>query len=177
MNPKYLYVADLDRIGMCGDHTQTILKIAEKVSEIYVDRGISIPEEYLPKPVINVVGTETADSFEDFCGGILSVDIKDKKVYPTGDDPVEFVKCANKYSFDGFLILNISSVATGCGVDGEFIESLRASTDKKLFYGGGISSLSDLDVLSKAGFDGAVVSTAVHLGKIPISIIREGEYC
>ena len=29
MQPKYLYVADLDRIAMCGDHTEQILRLAE----------------------------------------------------------------------------------------------------------------------------------------------------
>ena len=47
MQPKYLYVADLDRIAMCGDHTEQILRLAERVTELWVDRGCSIPEEYL----------------------------------------------------------------------------------------------------------------------------------
>ncbi|MDO5844819.1 MAG: HisA/HisF-related TIM barrel protein [Methanocorpusculum sp.] len=177
LKPKYLYAADLDRIEMCGDHTETILKLADKVSQLYVDRGISIPEEYLPKPIVNIVGTETADSLDEFFGGLLSVDVKDGKVIPNGEDVTEFLKSSNKYSFDGILILNISSVGTSAGVDEKYLTSLRGATKKPLFYGGGVSSLSDLDLLCRTGFDGAVVSTAVHLGRIPLNIIQEGEYC
>lgn len=177
MKPKNLYVADLDRIEMCGDHTETILKLADKVRQLYVDRGISIPEEYLPKPIVNIVGTETADSLEEFSGGFLSVDIKDGKVFPEGENPVEFLKKADSYSFAGFIILNISSVGTSSGVDEKYLTSLRKATKKTLFYGGGVSSLSDLDLLCRTGFDGAIISTAVHLGRIPLNIIQEGEYC
>ncbi|MCK9313769.1 MAG: nickel transporter, partial [Methanocorpusculum sp.] len=47
MKPRYAYVADLDRIEMTGDHTETILRLASIPEKIWVDRGCSIPEEYL----------------------------------------------------------------------------------------------------------------------------------
>lgn len=178
MSPKYLYIADLDRIEMCGDHTETILRIKDSVTELYVDRGCSIPEEYLPKPVINIVGTETIDCpLNEFKGGFLSVDVKDGKVIPNGEDPVKFISRLDEYSFDGVILLNISSVGTGCGIDVNFIRKIRSVTKKTLFYGGGVSSEKDLDVLLKEGIDGVIISTAVHKGLIPLKIIQEGEYC
>ena len=79
MKPKYLYIADLDRIAFCGDHTETILRLKDAVSEMYVDRGTEIPEEYLPAPIHTIVGTETIDApYEEFSGGYLSIDIKDE---------------------------------------------------------------------------------------------------
>lgn len=178
MKPKYLYVADLDRIGFCGDHTETILRLKDAVSELYVDRGTEIPEEYLPSPIKTIVGTETADApFEEFEGGFLSIDIKDGKVIPNGEEPEAFLAEVKDSPFEGFIILNISSVGTESGIDSAFVSALRAVTDKPLFYGGGVRSLDDLRVLADAGFDGAIISTAVHKGAVPLSLIQEGEFC
>lgn len=177
MQPKYAYVADLDRIGMCGDHTETILRLASIPEKLWVDRGCSIPEEYLPG-VANIVGTETADApFEEFTGGYLSVDVKDGKVIPDGLDPVEVIREADKYAFDGIILLNISSVGTESGIDLDFAQRIRAATKKPLLYGGGVNTLDDLRILCDAGYDGVIISTAVHKGKIPLEIIREGTFC
>jgi phosphoribosylformimino-5-aminoimidazole carboxamide ribotide isomerase len=54
---------------------------------------------------------------------------------------------------------------------------LRSATAKYLLFGGGISGVRDLDLLASAGFDGAVVATAVHTGKIPIDAVRRGFWC
>lgn len=178
MRPKYLYAADLDRISMEGDHTETILKLAGMVSGLYADRGTTIPEEYLPKPIHTIVGTETVDApLEEFSGGFLSIDIKDGVVIPSGENPAEFLKRADSAAFDGYIILNISSVGTGCGISESYVKELRAATKKQLFYGGGVASAADLEVLQRAGFDGAIVSTAVHNKQIPLKLIREGELC
>ncbi|HQJ87563.1 MAG TPA: HisA/HisF-related TIM barrel protein, partial [Methanoregulaceae archaeon] len=45
-----------------------------------------------------------------------------------------------------------------------------------LFYGGGVRSTADLDLLRDAGFDGAIVATAVHRGCIPLDAIRSGRW-
>ena len=109
MQPKYLYVADLDRIAMCGDHTEQILRLAERVTELWVDRGCSIPEEYLrEKNIHNIVGTETIDApLDEFDGGFLSIDIKDGCVignaFGPGTLPAEALHAAdetNLYSLE-----------------------------------------------------------------------------
>ena len=148
MKPKYAYVADLDRIGMCGDHTETILRLASIPEKLWVDRGCSIPEEYLPG-IANIVGTETADApFEEFTGGYLSVDVKDGTVIPDGLDPVEMIREADKYAFDGIILLNISSVGTESGIDVDFAKRIRAATKKPLLYGGGVNTIKDLRILA-----------------------------
>lgn len=178
MKPKYLYVADLDRIALEGDHTETILKLAGMVTELYADRGTTIPEEYLPKPINTIVGTETADApLEEFSGGFLSIDTKDGRVIPHGEDPVSCLKSADAANFDGYIILNITSVGTACGIDTEYAKKLRAATKKPLFYGGGVSSVEDLELLKEIGFDGAIISTAVHKKNIPLELLQDGELC
>ena len=177
MKPRYAYVADLDRIEMTGDHTETILRLASIPEKMWVDRGCSIPEEYLPG-VNNIVGTETAAApLEEFTGGYLSVDVKDGMVIPSGSDPVDVVREAGRYSFDGIILLNISSVGTESGIDETFVRELRAATKMPLIYGGGVKTEDDLKILSNAGFDGVIISTAVHKGSIPRKIIQEGTYC
>ena len=179
MDPKYLYVADLDRIEHCGDHTEIILRMAEHLTGIWVDRGCSIPEEYLHTPAVhNIVGTETADApLSEFTGGYLSVDVKNGRAIPSGDAPEKLLHEADSLDFDGCILLNISSVGTECGIDPAFAERLRSSCAKRLYYGGGVQSLRDLDTLADAGFDGAIITTAVHKGAIPQNILREGQYC
>lgn len=183
MQPKYLYAADLDRIGMCGDHTELILRLAQRVSGLWVDRGCSIPEEYLHMPAVhNIVGTETIDaSLSEFDGGFLSVDVKDGSVigtaFPSAASPAEVLRTANETHFDGCILLNISSVGTSSGIDPAYAEQLRSSCAKQLYYGGGVRSVEDLEILADAGFDGAIVATAVHKGTIPLDIIQEGSFC
>ncbi len=183
MQPKYLYAADLDRIGMCGDHTGLILRLAEQVAELWVDRGCSIPEEYLRgENIRNIVGTETIDApLNEFDGGFLSVDVKDGHVignaFPSATGPVDVLRAANETDFDGCILLNISSVGTSSGIDLAYAELLRSSSAKKLYYGGGVRSPEDLQTLADAGFDGAIVATAVHKGTIPRKIIQEGSFC
>lgn len=177
MKPRYAYVADLDRIEMTGDHTETILRLASIPEKIWVDRGCSIPEEYLPG-VNNIVGTESADApLDEFTGGYLSVDVKDGKVIPSGADPADFIRNTDRFSFDGIILLNISSVGTGAGIDEGFAKAIRSATKKPLIYGGGVRTEEDLKILRDAGFDGVIISTAVHKGTIPLRIIQEGTYC
>ena len=183
MQPKYLYVADLDRIAMCGDHTELILRMAEQVTELFVDRGCSIPEEYLQgKNIHNIVGTETLDApLEEFDGGFLSIDVKDGCVignaFDPGTTPAEALNAADETMFDGCILLNISSVGTTTGIDPSYAQQLRSSTAKKLYYGGGVRSVDDLHILADSGFDGAIIATAVHKGNIPLEVVQEGSFC
>jgi len=178
MRPKYLYVADLDRVCLCGDQTEIILKLSPKVSEIYVDRGAKGPEDYLKHPIRSIVGTETITApLSTFHGEFLSLDIKNGKVLPDNFDPVIFLENAENYDFEGYLIMNISDVGTEKGVNIELLKKFRRATKKVLFYGGGISSLDDLKILKECGFDGVIVATAVHKGKIPLEYIQRGELC
>ena len=54
------------------------------------------------------------------------------------------------------------------------IESLRDSCDSELFYGGGVTGMDDLHRLRNAGFDAAIIATAVHKGHVPPEIVESG---
>jgi phosphoribosylformimino-5-aminoimidazole carboxamide ribotide isomerase len=54
---------------------------------------------------------------------------------------------------------------------------MRSAYDRLLFYGGGVATVSDLEIIRHSGFDGAIISTALHQGSIPIEWMRRGSCC
>lgn len=178
MQPRYLYIADLDRIAGTGSHDAVILACAGCVERCYVDRGCRSPSDTLVgERIVNIAGTETAGNLSQYRGGMLSIDIKDGHVIPGGEEPVEVLSRAENLSFACCLVLNISAVGTGAGLSLSSLRTLRNACRKRLFFGGGIRDTGDLDRLASAGFDGAVLATAVHAGAIPPDLIRRGSWC
>lgn len=174
--PKYLYIADLDRICGVGDHDDVIRRLAGMVDRCYVDRGCRGPAD-LMDGVVNVVGTETAgEDLARYPGAFLSVDVKGGRVIPSGEAPVAVLERAADLPFAGCILLNIGGVGTGCGLPAD-LEDIRAAYPGRLLWGGGVAGVRDLDVLEGAGFDGAIVATGVHRGTIPLAWVREGRTC
>lgn len=178
VSPKYLYIADLDRIEGTGAHDAIIRKCASLTECCYVDRGARSPDDFLTGPHIkNIVGTETGGpAFSAYHGGYLSVDVKDGKVIPTGADPAAVLTAANDWDFEGCILLNVSAVGTETGT-GPALDTWRAAYNGRLLYGGGVASVADLETLHHAEFDGAIIATALHRGAIPHEWIRRGTFC
>jgi phosphoribosylformimino-5-aminoimidazole carboxamide ribotide isomerase len=179
IRPKYLYIADLDRIEGTGSHDFIIQKCAENVRCCYVDRGSHSPDDMLEgEHIMNVVGTETGGSdLSRYHGGFLSIDIKGGLVIPFMRDPLEVVASAQDWDFDGCILLNVSAVGTESGIDQAMLEKIRGAYNRQLLYGGGIATPADLEKLSETGFDGAIISTAFHRGIIPVEWLRRGWCC
>ena len=179
IRPRYLYIADLDRITGVGSHDSIIPALAREVKSLYLDRGCRSPDDMLDCPgVINIIGTETAGSdLSIFSGGFLSVDMKDGRVFPGGNDPVQALVEAGDCTFDGCILLDIGGVGTRRGLDSAFLEHCRSAYPGVLFWGGGVAGMQDLTLLNTCGFDGVIIATALHSGAIPLEIIREGSLC
>jgi phosphoribosylformimino-5-aminoimidazole carboxamide ribotide isomerase len=177
--PKYLYVADLDRIEGTGSHDRVIAECARQVSRCYADRGCRSPDDLLSGyHITNVIGTETGgDDLSRYNGGFLSLDLRDGRVIPHGRDPVEMLRQANGWKFNGCIILNIGAVGTESGLDRDVLETMRSVYHRKLFWGGGVASAGDIEALNSAGFDGAIIATALHHKKIPLAWVRRGRIC
>jgi phosphoribosylformimino-5-aminoimidazole carboxamide ribotide isomerase len=177
--PKFLYVADLDRIEGTGSHDAIVMQCAETVSCCYVDRGCRSPDDMLTgKNIKNVIGTETVGAdLPLYRGGYLSIDVKGGRVIPSGKTPETFLTDAKDWNFEGCIILNIGAVGTESGINGKALKKLRAAYDGRLFYGGGVATVDDLKTISEAGFNGAIIATALHRGSIPIEWIRRGTCC
>ncbi len=180
LRPKFLYIADLDRIERTGSHDVQIRSCAGLVDRCYVDRGIRTPDEYLAgKNIVNVVGTETAgDDLSRYRNGFLSIDVRNGRVIPSGRTPVDVLIEADRLGFDGCIILSLSAVGTRKGIEqGDFLRSMRSAYPGTLFYGGGVANAGDLRTLADEGFDGAIIATAVHSGAIPLAWVQEGRIC
>jgi|WetSurMetagenome_2_1015567.scaffolds.fasta_scaffold136735_3 phosphoribosylformimino-5-aminoimidazole carboxamide ribotide isomerase len=179
IRPRFIYIADLDRIEQSGDNTVAVSACAPLVSVCYVDRGCRSPGDLLAMDrVVNIIGTETAgDDLGRYTRGYLSIDLRNGQVIPSGAEPVAFLKKARHMAFEGCIILNISSVGTECGLAEQPLEKMRDAYDRPLLYGGGVATMHDLKRLQEAGFDGAVVATGLHRGTIPLDLIRRGSLC
>jgi len=179
VRPEFLYIADLDRIEGTGSHDAVVRQCAERVSRCYVDRGCRSPDDMLTGDHIkNVIGTETAGGdLLRYSGGYLSLDVKEGRVIPSGKTPEAFLADARDWHFDGCILLNLCAVGTESGIEGAKLATLRAAYDGRLFYGGGVATVHDLEAICAAGFDGAIIATALHRGAVPIEWIRRGTCC
>ena len=68
-------------------------------------------------------------------------------------------------------------LAQGRVLTGNSWKKCDRAYDRQLFYGGGVATVSDLEIISHSGFDGAIISTALHRGIVPIEWIRRGSCC
>ncbi len=179
IRPRFLYIADLDRIERTGSHDAVVRDCAQNVSKCFIDRGCRSPSDFLEgENIVNIVGTETGGrNMREYHGGVLSIDVKDGRVEPCGKKPVDIMAMAQHWDFEGAILLNISAVGTESGIDKALLENMRRIYDRPLFYGGGVATVDDLEIISQSGFDGAIVSTALHRGIIPIEWIRRGTCC
>ena len=177
--PKFIYIADLDRIESRGSHDRIIAECARNVSACYVDRGSRSPTDLLPGYHIStIIGTETGGKdLSKYAGGFLSLDLKDGRVVPSGRDPMAMLRQANGWKFEGCIILNIGAVGTEEGLNKDMLDAMRSAYHKKLFWGGGVAGVADLTLLRESGFDGAIIATALHHKKIPLAWIRMGRLC
>ncbi len=58
------------------------------------------------------------------------------------------------------------------------LEKIRRAYSGKLYYGGGVAGPVQISKQSaNAGFDGAIISTALHRGIVPVEWIRRGYCC
>ncbi len=169
IRPRSLYIADLDRIEGTGSHDTIVKQCAETVSCCYVDRGCRSPDDMLTGITIkNIIGTETGGSdLSQYRGGYLSIDVKKGRVIPSNKTPEAFLVKAQEWHFDGIIILNIGSVGTESGIDAKELAQQRAAYSGRLLYGGGVATIQDLETISAAGFDGAIIATALHRGAYP----------
>lgn len=179
ISPRYLYIADLDRIEGRGSHDSVVRECARHVAACYVDRGCRSPDDLIAGYHLhNIVGTETGGSdLSRYPGGFLSLDLKAGRVIPSGADPVTLLRQANTWKFSGCIILNIGAVGTESGLDSAVLAAMRSAYHRKLFWGGGVATTDDLIQLRDAGFDGAIIATALHKKRIPLVWIRQGKIC
>jgi phosphoribosylformimino-5-aminoimidazole carboxamide ribotide isomerase len=187
LSPHQVYVADLDRIGGCGDNDPILDRLAAAAPEVSFlwDGGIGdlAALERAPRcgRVLPVLATETLRSLEDLPsmlrsapGGrpVLGLDLgpdgvisRASRVVAAGE--IAILERADRAGLRSAILLCLSRVGTGSGLPRERLRRLRdAAPSLELMVGGGISSTADLEFLRRLGCDAALVSTALHEGWI-----------
>ena len=184
LSPREVYIADLDRLQHQGDNFELIEKISGKTRTM-ADIGAENMNDIEKCAKISdtvILGTETA-SFDliekaavQFPGRInVSIDMKGGKVL-TKDrqiEPVELVRRLNDLDIRDIIILDLSRVGTGAGIDTDFLKTIASVSSHHVLVGGGIKDMDDIEALKQIGISGALVATAVHSGKIPSYLIQK----
>lgn len=183
IRPKEVYLADLNRILGQGDNLQIIGRISCQASTM-ADIGARHKEDLdcLQKHVLPVLGTETA-SFELIQEAalqreiVVSLDIKNGAVMASDPDlagglPQDVLRRLNGVPAKAIILLELDRVGTSVGLEREFLERAASISDHPLILGGGVRGTEDLEALGEIGFEGALVATAVHSGRIPLERLR-----
>ncbi len=189
-----LYIADLDAIIDCRDDFRQIKQTAEKTGlTLLVDAGVTgikRAQRLMDSGVGKlVVGTETLKSkafveeaIRHFGSDhvVISLDLKDGKVLtqPGFIGPTEPMQLLKEFKAQGasqVIVLDLSRVGSGEGVDFDFLKQVIAETCMDVYVGGGVRNINDLQELESLGVAGAMIATSLHTGKISTAELkREG---
>ena len=186
--PQEVYVADLNLITGKGDNLKAIGEIsgmAKTMADIGISRLTDL--DRLPPAVSPVLGTETASLslIEEAAaelirrGGraVVSIDMKKGRLLTSdpglaGREPISLLKSLNHLDLEGVILLDLERVGASTGLDTVFLNAAAEASRHPLILGGGIKGEEDLEALEEMGFAGALLATAVHNGRIPLSKIQ-----
>jgi len=180
-----LYAADLDAIANRPPQNALVAALAALGAPLWLDSGAASVADArhaleLAAAVV-VVGLETLPSYDalaEICasaGGdrvAFSLDLRDgEPVVASGasgirGEPAHGVAArAAATGVGALIVIDLARVGTGAGVDLALIARVReAVPGLTLLAGGGVRGAEDLERLSDAGCDGALVATALHDG-------------
>lgn len=172
-----LYIADLDAIERRGGHLSQIaeLKAAHPELNLWLDAGVDelATVERLARPVIGSESLESSVQLEGLLAvrpdAILSLDHRGRGFLgPDGLDQRPSAWPAD------VILMTLARVGSGQGPDLEHLARLRRMIpEKQIYAAGGVRGPADLVDLHRLGVDGALVSTALHQGRLTASDIAE----
>jgi len=188
---RELYVADLDAIE--GDTTAMnaglLRQIAALGAPVWVDAGVTTSAA--ANAVLEagasavIVGLETLTRLEALheisqaIGSqrvVFSVDLRDGMPISlagaehSGWSAAEIGKSAAERGAGTIIVLDLARVGSGWGPDLESMTTMRrAVPEAALFAGGGVRSAEDVEVLGRAGCNGALVATALLSGSLRLT--------
>lgn len=168
-----LYVADLDAIDGNGSNLQVAGEM-NHIIPIMLDSGVNTiegVEKVLDTVEKVIIATETLKSLDDIElifssfnkeNIVMSVDIKDGKVLGKHikTDFKDIIKKIEQIKPAEVIILDISRVGTGNGVDRELINSF-IGLETELILGGGVTD-QDIKELNEMGVQNFLVGTSLH---------------
>ncbi len=190
-----LYLADLDAILGKPTNLSLYHQIITKTNlELMVDAGtadITKAEKVLETGVTKIViGSETLGSL-DFLNHatkafgeskvIVSIDLKEGKVLSLSKaiksmDALSFAQKLAERGISQIILLDLSRVGTEHGINKAVLEDILEKTSLKVYVGGGIRGIQELEELRKHGVSGALVATVLHNGKLKIDELKTNNF-
>lgn len=183
IKPKETYIADLDRIMGSGDHL-AVIETLSGMTRTMADIGVSGTDDFdLACGVSHavVIGTETAplSVIEQRQGprAIVSLDMKNGEMMRRdpafNTTPIQALKLLNRFELGAVILLDVGRVGSGAGIDEPFVTSAASASRHDIIVGGGVRNVEDLELLEKCGASGAIIASAAHDGRIPLSMLRD----
>ncbi len=183
-----IYIADLNAIqrsaGMGHRHLIAALAGTRKI-KILLDAGISRVADaraWLSRGIHKaVIGAETLRHWTalqeipaaiDGNRLIFSLDLRSGKILSRCREfaalpPLDAIECLESAGWREIIILELSRVGSGQGIDHALVAEARARFPQlKLLAGGGLFEPAQLPALESLGIDGLLVATALHQGII-----------
>jgi phosphoribosylformimino-5-aminoimidazole carboxamide ribotide isomerase len=183
-----LYVADLDAIEGRGPDVALTRTIASMGAPLWLDAGIAsvddagraldcgatrviVALETLPS--LQVLESISKNAGPDRVA--FSLDLRNGQPITCAPElaqqqPEELVARAVDAGADTVIVLDLARVGTGRGLDLQLIARLKAtSASVRLFAGGGVRGVGDLEHLRNAGCNGALVASALLDGELVLA--------
>lgn len=185
LNPKEVYIADLDRLQHIGNNFEAINKITYLTGTM-VNIGVEKIEDIekcgmIADTVILSTEASSLDIMEYASKNhpgrtSITIDIKNGKVLTKDEklrqEPEELIKLFNKLNIKDVVIIDLTRVGSSDGINENFLSELTAISRHNILFGGGIRDMNDVETLNEIGLSGALVATAVHNGRISAELIR-----
>ncbi|MDR1993861.1 MAG: hypothetical protein LBQ98_10315 [Nitrososphaerota archaeon] len=186
-----LYVADLDALIKGTSDFELISRLtAQEGLSFMVDVGVTSidrAERLFNQGVSKlVIGTETL-TCKSFIGEavkrfgsehiVVSLDLWEGEVLVKSGvkgsiDPLCLLEEFESMGVLEVIVLDLARVGSGRGVDGGFLGRILRETGLSVYVGGGVRDMADLVELRGLGVAGALVSTALHGGKLSVEVLR-----
>lgn len=174
LRPRFLYVADLDRIEGRGDNLELIGRLSGIVEELMADCGFRKRHEIEGLTFKPVLGTETYPVDEIIDGVYVSLDFRGGRLLG-GKDEFDVLETLNSYRLEGVIVLSIDSVGS-LKHDFGLTEKVLELSENPVIAAGGIASPEELERLKELGCKGALVATAIHEGLMDAELVKRGEF-
>ncbi len=188
---RELYVADLNAITGNGENLAVIERIAQTTGlQLMVDAGVA--DIAGARTVLQhgasrvIVGTETLTDISLVAQAVqllgpdnvvVSLDMKNGQLLHKFNaakfsSPIDVLREFQKAGLTQVILLDLSRVGSGEGIDYAFLQTALESVKMRVFVGGGVRDVADLLKLRAMRVAGVLVATALHSGRITVEEIR-----
>ncbi len=179
------YVADLNAIQRTGDNHEVLRKLKQRFPKFSFMTDIGVRNlsdiikagNYLVDTFI--LGTETLESLEeldkilrnmDATKILLSLDLKNGHLLhvPLGfqESIGNFLQTFMAKKITEILVIDLARVGSYKGPIYPEAAQIRSEYRGNIILGGGVRNASDLEMLQKEGFNGVLIASALHAGKL-----------